>query len=57
MYIPEKAQEKLSEGTVLATGAGGIDKDGNRIPLDLKVGDKVCFLGNRIVTLSFCIAN
>jgi co-chaperonin GroES (HSP10) len=31
----------LSEGTVLAVGAGGIDKDGKRIPMDVKVGDKV----------------
>jgi len=45
LFIPEKSQEKLSEGTVLAVGAGGIDKDGKRIPMDVKVGDKVleCF--------------
>jgi chaperonin GroES len=33
--------EKLSEGTVLAAGAGGFDKDGKRIPMDVKPGDKV----------------
>ena len=39
--------EKLSEGTVLAAGAGGFDKDGKRIPMDVKPGDKVIlmFLG------------
>jgi len=31
----------LSEGTVLAAGSGGFDKDGKRIPMDVKVGDKV----------------
>jgi chaperonin GroES len=41
IFIPEKSQEKLSEGTVLATGSGGFDKDGNRIPMDIKAGDKV----------------
>jgi len=38
--------EKLSEGTVLAAGAGGFDKDGKRIPMDVKPGDKV-FAGVR----------
>jgi chaperonin GroES len=31
----------LSEGTVLAVGAGSIDKDGKRVPMDVRVGDKV----------------
>jgi co-chaperonin GroES (HSP10) len=33
--------EKLSEGTVLAAGAGGFDNHGNKIPMEVKPGDKV----------------
>ena len=31
----------MSEATVLAAGSGGFDKDGKRIPMEVKAGDKV----------------
>ena len=31
------------EGKVIAVGAGRVDKDGKRIPLEVKVGDRVLF--------------
>ncbi len=41
IYIPDSAQEKPQESKVVALGTGGIDKDGKKIPFDVKVGDLV----------------
>ncbi|KAI9227908.1 MAG: chaperonin Cpn10 [Piptocephalis tieghemiana] len=41
ILIPEKAQETLNEGTVLAVGPGSLDKDGKRVPVSLAKGDTV----------------
>ena len=43
IIIPDSAKEKPQEGKVLATGPGRIDDNGNRVPLDVKVGDKVLY--------------
>ena len=44
LYLPETAKEKPQQGEVLAAGPGRFDEDGEkRIPLDVKVGDKVLF--------------
>ena len=43
IVIPDTAKEKPQEGTVLAVGPGRIDDKGNRVPLDLAVGDKVIY--------------
>jgi chaperonin GroES len=43
IIIPDTAKEKPLEGKVVAVGEGRYDKDGKRIPVDLKVGDKVLF--------------
>ncbi|UYV15988.1 co-chaperone GroES [Porphyrobacter sp. ULC335] len=43
IIIPDSAQEKPSEGEVVAVGEGNRDEDGDRIPLDVKVGDRVLF--------------
>jgi len=43
ILIPDIAQEKATEGVVVAIGTGTRDKFGNLIPLDIKVGDKVLF--------------
>ena len=37
------AKEKPQEGEVLAIGPGRIDDNGNRVPLDVSVGDKVIY--------------
>ena len=39
--IPEKAQGKVLEGTVVATGPGYRTDEGKTIPMQLKVGDRV----------------
>ena len=43
IIIPDTAKEKPQEGTVIAVGAGKLDENGKRIPLDVKAGDKVLF--------------
>ena len=43
IVIPDTAKEKPQEGTVLAVGPGRIDDNGNRVPLDVAVGDKVIY--------------
>ena len=43
LVIPDTAKEKPQEGTVLAVGPGRIDDKGNRIPLDVNVGDVVLY--------------
>jgi chaperonin GroES len=41
IIIPDTAKEKPLEGKVVAIGAGRLDEDGKRIPLEVKVGDRV----------------
>lgn len=41
IMIPEKAQGKVLEGTVVAVGPGGRNDKGDIIPAQLKVGDRV----------------
>ena len=43
IIIPDTAQEKPQEGEVIAVGPGARDEDGERIPLDVKVGDRILF--------------
>ncbi len=43
LVLPETAKEKPQQGMVLAAGEGKRDEDGERIPMDVKVGDKVLF--------------
>ena len=43
IIIPDTAQEKPSQGEIIAVGPGGRDESGKLIPIDLKVGDRVLF--------------
>jgi chaperonin GroES len=43
IIIPDTAQEKPSQGEIIAVGPGGRDEAGKLIPIDLKTGDKVLF--------------
>ncbi|MCW2867440.1 MAG: molecular chaperone GroES, partial [Marmoricola sp.] len=43
LVIPDTAKEKPQEGEVLSVGPGRIDDKGNRVPLDVNVGDKVIY--------------
>ena len=43
LVIPDTAKEKPQEGTVIAVGPGRVDDNGNRVPLDISVGDTVVY--------------
>ena len=43
LYLARESKEKPQTGVVLAVGAGKLDKDGNLVPVPVKVGDKVVF--------------
>ncbi len=43
LVIPDTAKEKPQEGEVVAVGPGRIDDNGNRVPMDVAVGDIVIF--------------
>ena len=43
LIIPDSAKEKPSEGEIVAVGAGARDDDGDRIPMDVKAGDRILF--------------
>ena len=51
IIIPDTAKEKPQRGKVVAAGPGKMGEDGKRIPMDVKVGDRVLFgkyAGNEI---------
>ena len=43
IVIPDTAKEKPQRGTIIAVGKGRRDDDGERIPLDVEVGETVLF--------------
>ena len=43
IIIPDTAKKKPQEGKVIAVGSGKSGKDGNRIPLDVKAGNRILF--------------
>ena len=43
LVIPDTAKEKPQQGEVLAVGEGRFGDDNERIPMDVKVGDKVVY--------------
>ncbi|MDR0513924.1 MAG: co-chaperone GroES [Coriobacteriaceae bacterium] len=43
LYLATEAKEKPQTGTVLAVGAGKLDKDGKNLPMPVKEGDRVIY--------------
>jgi chaperonin GroES len=43
IIIPDTAQEKPMEGEIIAAGPGARNENGQLVPLDVKVGDRVLF--------------
>ena len=43
IYIPDTAKEKPVEGQVISVGPGKVNDQGNRVPLNVKAGDKILF--------------
>ena len=43
LYLASESKEKPQTGTVIAVGEGKLDRDGNKVPVPVKKGDKVIF--------------
>ena len=43
IIIPDSAKEKPAEGEIVAVGAGKLNDKGDRVPVELKAGDRVLF--------------
>ncbi len=43
IYIPDTAKEKPQDGTIVAVGPGRLTDDGNRVPMEVAVGDIVVY--------------
>ncbi|MCS7060685.1 MAG: co-chaperone GroES [Thermoflexales bacterium] len=43
LVLPETAKEKPQKGVVLAAGPGRLDEDGERVAMEVKVGDHVLY--------------
>lgn len=43
IFIPDTAKEKPVEGKVIAAGPGKVNDQGNRLPLNVKAGDRILF--------------
>ena len=43
IILPDTAKEKPNQGKVIAVGDGAKDKDGNRVPVQVSVGDRILF--------------
>ena len=43
IYLPDTAKEKPQEGIIEAVGTGRILDNGTKVPMELKVGDRVLY--------------
>lgn len=43
LYLASEAKEKPQTGKVVSVGEGKLDKDGNKVPVPVKKGDKVIY--------------
>ena len=43
IVLPDTAREKPMQGTIIAVGPGSLNDEGNRTPVEVKVGDKVIY--------------
>ena len=43
LVLPDTAKEKPQEGEVIAAGPGRVTDDGKRVPMDVKIGDRVIY--------------
>ncbi len=43
LYIPDTAQEKPQQGTVVAVGPGRLSDEGERMPVELETGQRILY--------------
>jgi chaperonin GroES len=46
LVLPDSSKERSEQGMVVAVGPGKIDEKGNKIPMSVKIGDKILFKGS-----------
>ena len=49
IIIPDTAKEKPIEGKVIAVGQGRMNKDGKKVPMDVKKGDRILFAKSSVI--------
>lgn len=52
LYIPESAQQKSMVATVVAVGPGKVGDDNERVPIQLKLGDRIIYKGYSVTEVS-----
>lgn len=45
LYLPDKAAEKPKTAKVIAIGPGRVGDDNERVPMTVKVGDRIIYKG------------
>jgi len=43
LFLPDTAKEKPQEGEIVAVGEGRLNDEGKRVPMEVKVGDRVIY--------------
>ncbi|MEJ2334470.1 MAG: co-chaperone GroES [Gemmatimonadales bacterium] len=43
LYLPDTAQEKPQQGTVVAVGPGRLSDEGERMPVELETGQRILY--------------
>ena len=43
LFVPDTAKERPQQGEVVAIGPGRVSDDGKKIPMEVKVGDKILY--------------
>ena len=43
IVLPDSAKEKPQEGTVIAVGTGRVLDNGQKIPVEVKIGDRIIY--------------
>ncbi|MCL4509783.1 MAG: co-chaperone GroES [Bacteroidetes bacterium] len=43
LFVPDTAKERPQQGEIVAVGPGRVTDDGKKIPIDVKVGDKILY--------------
>lgn len=43
LYVPDTAKERPQQGEIVAVGPGRITDEGKKIPIEIKVGDRILY--------------
>ncbi len=43
LFVPDTAKERPQQGEIVAVGPGRVSDDGKKIPMEVKIGDKILY--------------